>query len=280
MKTDRLTIKRMRAVITIHKRDLRTVLFGPASHVVTTLSMLVAIVIIRNYLNYIEANGLYPMPGLFSFPFRWAIILCGVYLAFSSVVTISRERASGTMELLFYGPVDHVSYVLGKFFAQLTFYVFTVVLYSVCFLVLSRIANIQLSAGFFFMILLSLFTGGYLIAIGIFVSSVSRTVRSASLLFLGLVVGALLIQGAQAWLSATSVESDYYNPVLLLQQLLSWSQIGLRWLSPFSYLNRGVDEMLRGNMMVYTGTIALSITFSVILLFVSVLGLKLRGVRQ
>lgn len=272
--------ERIRAVVTIHKRDLRLALFGPVLHVVTTLSILIAIVIIRNYLNYIKANGIYPMPDLFSFPFRWAIIATGVYLAFSTVVTISRERESGTMELLFYGPVDHVSYVFGKYMAQVTLYLMILALYTVCFLTLSWMARIQLSASFFITILISVFTGSYLIAIGIFVSSISRSVRNATLVFLGIVMGALLIQGTQSWLSSIAPESDYYNPVLLLQQVVSWTQVALTWLSPFSYLNHGVDEMLRGNMKAFVGTIALAISFCLIFLTSSVLGLKFRGVRQ
>ncbi len=274
------SVERIRAVVTIHKRDLRLALFGPVLHVVTTSSIVIAIVIIRNYLNYIRSNGIYPMPDLFSFPFRWAIITIGVYLAFSTVVTISRERESGIMELLFYGPVDHIAYVVGKYMAQVTLYLMILALYSVCFLIFSWMAHVQISASFSFMILMSVFTGGYLIAIGIFVSSVSGSVRNATLVFLAIVIVALLLQGVQSWLSNITPESDYYNPVLLLQQVVSWTQIALTWLSPFSYLNHGVNEMLRGNMKAFVGTIALAISFCLIFLASSVLGLKFRGVRQ
>ena len=70
--------KQMQTAIIIHKRDLRIALFGPVLHIFTTVSILVGIVIIRNYLSYIESNGLYPMPDLFSFPFRWVIIVTGL----------------------------------------------------------------------------------------------------------------------------------------------------------------------------------------------------------
>ena len=93
-------------------------------------------------------------------------------------------------------------------------------------------------------------------------------------------MSALLIQGVQSWLSNIAPESDYYNPVLLLQQVVSWTQIALSWLSPFSYLNHGVDEMLRGNMTAFAGTVALSLSFCLIFLASTVLGFKYRGVRQ
>ena len=272
--------KQMQTAIIIHKRDLRIALFGPVLHIFTTVSILVGIVIIRNYLSYIESNGLYPMPDLFSFPFRWVIIVTGVYIAFSAVVAIARERESGAMELLFYGPVDNVSYVIGKYSAQVTLYCLLIVLYLICFLILSNITGVQIPASFFMMMLLSVFTGAYLISVGVFVSMVSTSVRSATLVFLALIASTLLIQGSQAWLSNIAPVSDYYNPVLLLQQLLGWVQIGLSWLSPFSYLNYGVDEMLRGNMNAFLRVIGLSIVFCLVFIVSSVIGLKFRGVRQ
>jgi ABC-type transport system involved in multi-copper enzyme maturation permease subunit len=272
--------KQIQTAITIHKRDLRIALFSPALYIVTTVSILVGIVIIRNYLSYIESNGLYPMPDLFSFPFRWVIIVTGVYLAFSAVVAIARERESGTMELLFYGPVDNVSYVVGKYSAQFTLYCLLIVLYLICFLILSNIAGVHIPESFFMMMLLSLFTGAYLISVGIFVSTISKSVRSATLAFLTLIASALFIQTSQALLSSIAPESDYYNPVLLLQQLLAWIQTLLSWLSPFSYLNYGVDEMLRGNMAAFLRVIGLATVFSLVFIVSSIIGLKIRGVRQ
>ena len=272
--------KQIRAAIVIHKRDLRISLFGPVLHVVTFVSLLISVTILRNYLTYIEANGLYPMPDLFSFPYRWAIILTGVYLSFSIVVSISRERESGTLELLFYGPVDHASYVIGKYVAHFSIYCLVIVLYLLCFLLISRIAGVQMTNSFFMTVLLSVFTGGYLISIGLFISAISTSVRSATLVFLTLIVSILLLQGSQVWLSNIAIESDYYNPVLLLQQLLGLVQTIVGWLSPFSYLNYGVNEMLRGNMIVFVRMIGFSIIFCFVFVAGSIIGLRLRGVRQ
>ncbi len=272
--------KQIQTALTIHRRDFRITIFGPVLYIVTTISIAIGIVIIRNYLNYIESNGLYPMPDLFSFPFRWVIILTSVYLAFSVVVAIARERESGAMELLFYGPVDNVSYVLGKYSAQLTVYCLLIILYLICFFILSNIAGVQIPGSFYMMMLLSLVTGAYLISVGVFVSTMSRNVRSATLVFLTLIASTLLIQASQAWLSNIAPESDYYNPVLLLQQLLGWIQVVLTWLSPFSYLNYGVSEMLRGNMSAFLRVVGLSFVFCITFVFSSIIGLKIRGVRQ
>ena len=59
--------KQIQTALTIHRRDFRIAIFGPVLYIVTTISIAIGIVIIRNYLNYIESNGLYPMPDLFSF---------------------------------------------------------------------------------------------------------------------------------------------------------------------------------------------------------------------
>ena len=117
------------------------------------------------------------------------------------MVAIARERESGAMELLFYGPVDNVSYVIGKYSAQLTVYCLLIILYLICFFIISNIAGVQIPASFFMMMLLSLFTGAYLISVGVFVSTISKSVRSATLVFLTLIASTLLIQASQAWLS-------------------------------------------------------------------------------
>ena len=104
--------------------------------------------------------------------------------------------------------------------------------------------------------------------------------RSATLVFLTLIVSILLLQGSQVWLSNIAIESDYYNPVLLLQQLLGLVQTIVGWLSPFSYLNYGVNEMLRGNMIVFVRMIGFSIIFCFVFVAGSIIGLRLRGVRQ
>ena len=66
--------KQIQTAITIHKRDFRITVFGPIIYIMSTISITIGIVIIRNYLSYIESNGLYPMPDLFSFPSDFLLI--------------------------------------------------------------------------------------------------------------------------------------------------------------------------------------------------------------
>ena len=63
-------------------------------------------------------NGLLVLSGAFNFPLFAIIFFSATFLALSSVTTIARERDQGTMEALFYGPIDSTAYILGKIFGS------------------------------------------------------------------------------------------------------------------------------------------------------------------
>ena len=118
---------RWHAALLIHRRDFRVMLFSWGPYLVLSLSLLAATLILRNYLNFVDANGLFMVSGVFNIPLFVVISLSAIFLAVSSVTTIARERDQGTMEALFYGPVDSFSYVLGKYLAQITTYLFMII---------------------------------------------------------------------------------------------------------------------------------------------------------
>ena len=271
---------RWRAVRLIQRRELRTMLFGFGLYVVIALGLMAAILLLRNYLNFVQESGLLVMSGAFNFPLFAVIFLAAIYLAVSSVTTIARERDQGTMEVLFYGPVDSISYVLGKYLAQMATYLFMLLVFALCFGLFAGLTNFSFPGNVGWVVLLSILVVSDVVAFSIFLSAQSSSVRTALLLFLSILLGLMLIQFGREILSAIPVTGRYYNPMLFMQNVLVNLNSVARWVSPFSYLMQGMEAVRRGSMDMYAVLAATSVLFSLLFLGLSVVLLERKGVRR
>ena len=271
---------RWRAVRLIQRRELRTMLFGFGLYVVIALGLMAAILLLRNYLNFVQESGLLVMSGAFNFPLFAVIFLAAIYLAISSVTTIARERDQGTMEVLFYGPVDSISYVLGKYLAQMATYLFMLLVFALCFGLFAGLTNFSFPGNVGWVVLLSILVVSDVVAFSIFLSAQSSSVRTALFLFLSILLGLILIQFGREILSAIPVTGRYCNPVLLMQNVLVNLNSVARWVSPFSYLMQGMEAVRRGSMDMYAVLAATSVLFSLLFLGLSVVLLERKGVRR
>ena len=271
---------RWHAARLIQQRDLRSMLFGQGIYIVLSLSLLAAILILRNYLNFVDENGLLVVSGAFTLPLLTVVFLSSLFLALSSVTTIARERDQGTMETLFYGPVDSIAYVLGKYLAQLVTYLVMVVIYAGYFLLYASLTNFTFPFNLNWLILLSIFIASDLIAVGIFFSTLSSKVRTAVFLFLSIILIFLVIETGQELLILIPLPEAYYNPVLFLQNVFAFLNRVTDWLSPFSYLNQGLEAVRRGSSLSYLTTLLISIGYILVFLSLSIVALERKGVRK
>jgi len=70
------------------------------------------------------------------------------------------------------------------------------------------------------------------------------------------------------------------SPVLTyLGDTLSVVSQGINWISPFSYLTRGIDSVYLDNTLLYGLNILYSLAYSAILLLLSIFILKRKGVK-
>ena len=255
-------------------------LFGFGLYVVIALGLMAAILLLRNYLNFVQESGLLVMSGAFNFPLFAVIFLAAIYLAISSVTTIARERDQGTMEVLFYGPVDSISYVLGKYLAQMATYLFMLLVFALCFGLFAGLTNFSFPGNVGWVVLLSILVVSDVVAFSIFLSAQSSSVRTALFLFLSILLGLILIQFGREILSAIPVTGRYYNPMLFMQNVLVNLNSVARWVSPFSYLMQGMEAVRRGSMDMYAVLAATSVLFSLLFLGLSVVLLERKGVRR
>lgn len=271
---------RWHAAFLIQRRDLGSIILGLSMYIVLSLSLLASALILRNYLNFVNESGLLVLSDPFRLPFLIVTFLFSLFLALSSVTTISREKDQGTLEVLFYGPVDCFSYILGKYLAQISSYLVAAAIYVCCFILYADLTNLIFPFSMTWVIILSVLTISAAIAFGIFLSTLTGTARAALLLFLGVVLVFVAIQAGHEVLANISPQGRYYNPILFLKNVFSFLNKVANWLSPFSYFNQGMNAVRRSSGISYLVMLLVSAVYSVAFLGLSMVTLERRGVRK
>jgi len=183
------------------------------------------------------------------------------------------------MEVLFYGPVDAVAYVLGKYFHQLAAYGVVLAFTLVNFYGLSVVTNVGFSLEIAGIMLLSVFLTSCMVSFGIVLSAGSRRMMVSVILFLGFVLFFLIFSLVHAWVIGAAGRDAASTMVYVRMIMDSLDQV-IRWISPVEYYLRGMDAVLRKDTSGYIMSAVSSLLYSAALLAVSVWMLRKKGVRR
>ena len=270
---------RLHAISVIAMRDTRSILFGFGIYIAVALGMAATAVIVRGHLAAIASNGQLILSDAFTFPFFVTTTIIMFYLALTSVATVAREKDLGTLEVLFYGPVDHVAYILAKHVAQVLAYLPICLATGGLILAYSAMTGLRLEPIFPLQMLLSIATMAAVTAFGIFLSTLTRGVRGAFALFGVTALAFLTIHlGADA-LTGVPLTNNY-SPLLFLRDAMIALDAVISYISPFAVFQLGVDALVRGDGLNYLGMLALSLVHCGALLSAAVAMLRRRGVRR
>jgi membrane-associated phospholipid phosphatase len=110
---------RLHAARVVAWREVRLAVVGLGGYVAVSLALLAAGWIISNDVRAVRAADVLVLEHPFRTPVTVAVLLVSMFLGVSAVVSVARERDRGTLEVLFYGPIDEASYLAGKLFGQL-----------------------------------------------------------------------------------------------------------------------------------------------------------------
>jgi ABC-type transport system involved in multi-copper enzyme maturation permease subunit len=250
---------------------------GP--YVTLSLGMLVTTIVVRGHLDALVRNDVLVLADAFSLAFFVAATLAMLFLALSSAAMVAREREQGTLETLFYGPVDPAAYVLAKHLAQLAVYLPMALLIGLLFVAEAVMTGLHLNSSFALELLLSVATAAAVVALGLLLSTLTRGVRTAFALFAVLTAVLLAVRFGSELLSGVRVANNY-SPLLFARDMTIGLDRLLSLVSPFTALENGVDAVVRGDPLAYVGALALSVAQSAVLLVASVWALRRGGVRR
>jgi ABC-type transport system involved in multi-copper enzyme maturation permease subunit len=241
------------------------------------VALTAATLAVRGTRDEVAREGLATRASPLYFPLFVATLVLSFALAVSSVTGIARERESGTLEVLFYGPVDEAAYVVGKFGSQVLAYLALCPWLVAAFAAYSWLTNLRFSADLLLGILLSVLAAACTVAFGLFLSTFCGSLRAALLLLVG--VGAVLlgVQGG-SWLLAGLPERT--GTLAVLAGTLAAANRVVALVSPYSYLDRGMEAALVGDPGAYAVAVVSSLLYATALLGGAIWCLRWRGVRR
>ncbi len=214
------------------------------------------------FLEKLFAEGPYLLTLIVSF----APVL--IYLSTNSIFKFGFEKKVGAIELLVYGPVSGRDYFLGFLIKDLCFTLLSLVVIFVFLLVSAAVSNLLLGPVMIYTLVFLFFLSISIYAYGILASAITGGSASAIILFLGSMLFLLGIL-----MGSFTVVSSYANS---LADVLSWI---FQWISPFFYLDMGMTSLHAGtNAGYWVGILCLSV-LSFLVLLLSSLIMKVRGVR-
>lgn len=270
---------RFNAIRVIARRDIKSTVNGLGIYVAASLAFLVAMLFVRSNLHGVTENGLMVRANPLNYPLLIAVIIGAIYLALTSTISVSRERDQGTLEVLFYGPVDYATYVLAKFLEQLLTFVGLIAIYVVGFFIISKLTNFGMDGSFLAMAGLSVLMAASIVAFGLLLSTVSRNARTSVIVLLVLLVAFLAIDIVAGILTGMSAR-DMSITLVYTRVAVDMINQGLKWISPFAYLSRGMAAVELGSSTQILSSIGASLLYTAVLLALAIQFLDRRGVRK
>jgi ABC-type transport system involved in multi-copper enzyme maturation permease subunit len=196
----------------LSKRDLYSTLRSWGIYIVAFLSFIASSFILKNYLDSIQADDILISADPLNYPLFISVIIISFYLAILSAISISREKDQGTLEVLFYGPVSCLTYILGKYIKDILTYLVMVVFFLVYFWGVSLLTNLGFSYGLLKTILVSIFSVSCIVSFGLFISCLTGKMRNSIIWLVGILALFLAIQIGQTILLGMPEEN--MSPVL------------------------------------------------------------------
>jgi hypothetical protein len=201
-----------------------------------------------------------------------------VYLAAWAALAIARPRDQGALRVLFFAPIDPVGLVGAHLVGAIGVYILFVLLTMPLFAVLAALTNLPLPVTLFAGVIVSPALVAPAIGIGLFISAIASSARSAVFLFAAALAVVLAAQLGYSALLQIPPTSRYYDALLFLRELLRVVREVLQWVSPLALLSQGLDAAFRGSWRELLLSVVSGIGGALIWLGLAVWALGRRGV--
>jgi ABC-type transport system involved in multi-copper enzyme maturation permease subunit len=259
-------------------REFKMTMGSASTYTVLGLALGLAGWMLSNDVALVRSNGLLVHVAPFRGPLLGALLVLSFFLAVSAVLSVARDRDRGTLEVLFYGPIDEMTYLAGKLAGLLGAYGAIMPLLLAGLVVLSMFTRFEIGINLIAALALSIIPAAGIVAVGLLLSAAAKRVRSSILFFItavGLFVGAAV---SYSFVSRVPVE-DPASPILPLRDALGAVDAVLSRISPFTYLEQIFDAADTGAWTAIGGSLALSLVGTIIAALLASLALRWRGVR-
>jgi ABC-type transport system involved in multi-copper enzyme maturation permease subunit len=260
-------------------QEAKAAMRGMGCYIALSLALIAATWMLLVDVRALDAAGLLVLADPFRPSVTVAILVLALFFAVSAATSAARDRESGTLEVLFYGPVDEITYVLGKAGGLLMAYLAALPLLLASLALLSWMSGFALTPAILVSLALSVVPVAEIIGFAILLSVGIGRVRSAVLLLVGVVALLLAIEVAYRMVLLVPI-SDPASPVLPLRDTLAALTTAASWISPFAWLERVVDGALAGAWRNALLSLAAALAYAVLMIGLAALWLRCRGVAR
>jgi ABC-type transport system involved in multi-copper enzyme maturation permease subunit len=268
---------RLQIVSAIAAREARSNLGSTSLYLALTAALFGAVWVLLVDIRALRAGGFLVLANPLGPPAMVTVLLLAVYFAVSAAVSVASDRESGVLEVLFYAPVDEISYAAGKLAGLLIAYGLSLLIVLASFACLAFITGFALTGAVLVTLLVSIIPAAAVIAFGILLAIGNNHVRTAVVLLVGVMAvltGVSLLYGVVLLLPI----EDPSSPILPIRDALATLDATLRWLSPFAWLETGVDATLAGAWRTALVSLLVAMAGSALMLAAAALWLRRRGV--
>ena len=260
-------------------QEAKAAMRGMGCYVALSIALIAATWMLLVDVRALEAAGLLVLADPFRPSVTVAILVLALFFAVSAATSAARDREGGTLEVLFYGPVDEMTYVLGKAGGLLLAYLAALPLLLASLALLSWMSGFALTPAIPVSVLLSVVPVAEIVGFAILLAIGIGRVRSAVLLLIGVVALLLAIEVAYRMVLLVPI-SDPASPVLPLRDTLAALTAAASWISPFAWLERVVDGALAGAWRSALLSLAVALAYAVLMIGLATLWLRHRGVAR
>jgi len=257
---------------------VREAVFGWSLYLAAAVVVLMGVILVYNTLRSVSESGLEVVSRPFYLSLLGATSVGAVYLAAWAALAIARPRDQGALRVLFFAPIDPVGLVGAHLVGAIGVYILFVLLTMPLFAVLAALTNLPLPVTLFAGVIVSPALVAPAIGIGLFISAIASSARSAVFLFAAALAVVLAAQLGYSALLQIPPTSRYYDALLFLRELLRVVREVLQWVSPLALLSQGLDAAFRGSWRELLLSVVSGIGGALIWLGLAVWALGRRGV--
>jgi len=273
--------KYLQPISVLHKKLRQKQLWSIGFFAAVSISLISASLILINNFRYVDVNNIMVERQILSTPVLVIGLLLSLFLGITASVNLSREYDKGTLELLLYGPVDEVAFILGNFWAQISLFGWTMVGVFIWSNIIIWMFNLAFDLSLLLILLGCVIMAVEIVAFGLLTAVLGGKTRNALVVYIlvlaifgGVQIGDTLV--ANLVLISGSTVTD---PLLFLRNVLETANNVLRWVSPYAQLQRSVNALLVGAWPEYLLLLGLMLVEGSVLLFFSIRSLAAKGVR-
>ena len=259
-------------------REFQMTMRSSSTYAALGLALGLAGWMLSNDVALVRDNGLMVQAAPFRGPLLGALVVLSFFLAVSAVLSVARDRDRGTLEVLFYGPIDEATYLSGKLVGLLGAYLALMPMLLAGLVVLGIFTRFEIGLRLIAALVLSLIPAAGIVTIGLLLSALAKRVRSSILFFIaavGLFVGAGV---TYSFVSRIPID-DPASPILPLRDALGAVDTVLSRISPFTYLEQVFDWANIGSWTAVGRSLVLSVAGTIVAAVLARLALRWRGVR-